>query len=92
MRKIEQQMVEAILKNQAFSLDNTVVTPISGANCSVYLYGNHIADVNTPTGFVIVNIDTLKRYPTNTTKSRLRAMGIDIKTSKGITYLNDEAI
>ena len=42
MRKIEQQMNEAILNRQDFRKDNTEVITIS--DCSfVYLHGNHIA-------------------------------------------------
>ena len=44
MRKIEQQMNEAILNRQDFRKDNTEVITIS--DCSfVYLHGNHIATV-----------------------------------------------
>lgn len=92
MRKIEKAMVAAIQNNQVFRLDNTSVQPISDVNCSVYLHGNHIADVNTPTGFVLVDVDTLRRFPTPTTKSRLRALGVNVSTRKGITYLNNQPI
>ena len=92
MRKIEKAMVVAIQNNQVFRLDNTSVQPISDVNCSVYLHGNHIADVNTPTGFVLVDVDTLRRFPTPTIKSRLRALGVSVSTRKGITYLNNQPI
>ena len=67
MRKIEQQMNEAILNRQDFRKDNTEVITIS--NCSfVYLHGNHIATVG----------DTLDicdaGWQTVTTKSRLNAL------------------
>ena len=67
MRKIEQQMNEAILNRQDFRKDNTEVITIS--DCSfVYLHGNHIATVG----------DTLQisdaGWQTVTTKSRLNAL------------------
>ena len=39
----------------------------------------------------MTNTDTLRRYPTNTTKSRLRALGVNVTTRKGVTYLGDGA-
>ena len=67
MRKIEQQMNEAILNRKDFRKDNTEVITIS--DCSfVYLHGNHIATVG----------DTLDicdaGWQTVTTKSRLNAL------------------
>ena len=67
MRKIEQQMNEAILNRQDFKKDNTEVITIRG-NSFVYLHGNHIATVG----------DTLDicdaGWQTVTTKSRLNAL------------------
>jgi hypothetical protein len=92
MRKIEQQMINAIYNRERFSNGNTTVSVIDDVNSSVYLHGNHIADVNSRTGFVMVNVYTLRQWQTPTTKSRLRALGADISTRKGITYLNNVAI
>ena len=92
MRKIEQLMNNAIHTQKRWSLQNTIVSPIDDTNVAVYLHGHEIAIVNTYNGFVMTNIDTLRRYPTNTTKSRLRALGANVATRKGITYLNNVAI
>lgn len=92
MRKIEQQMNNAIHNQKRWSLQNTIVSPIDNINMAVYLHGHEIAIVNTRNGFVMTNIDTLRRYPTNTTKSRLRALGVNVTTRKGITYLDNVAI
>jgi membrane protease subunit (stomatin/prohibitin family) len=92
MRKIEQQMVNAINRRVDFSSANTSVVKIDDVNSAIYLHGNHIADVNSRTGFVMVNTDTLRRWSTPTTKSRLRALGANVSTRKGVTYLNDVAI
>jgi hypothetical protein len=92
MRKIERQMNAAINARKAWHLDNTSTKPIDGVNVAIYLHGNHIADVNSRTGFVMVNSDTLRRWPTPTTKSRLRALGANVTTKRGVTYLDNVAI
>jgi hypothetical protein len=92
MRKIEKQMVSAILNRKSWQSDNTAVTIRNESSMSVFLHGNHIADIDCPTGFVLVNQDTLRRWSTPTTKSRLRALGANVATRKGITYLNNVAI
>jgi hypothetical protein len=92
MRKIEQQMNNAIHNHVRWFLDNTIVSPLDDITVAVYLHGHEIALINRRTGFVMTNVDTLRRYPTNTTKSRLRALGVDVATRKGVTYLYGEAI
>jgi hypothetical protein len=92
MRKIELQMINAIDNRKAWQSDNTSVTIRNESSMSVFLHGNHIADIDCPTGFVLVNQDTLRKWQTPTTKSRLRALGVDVSTRKGITYLNNVAI
>jgi hypothetical protein len=92
MRKIEQQMLDAIQNRATWRMDNTSISPIDDVNSAVYLHGNHIADVNSRTGLVMVNKETLMRWPTPTTKSRLRALGAHVFTHKGVTYLNHESI
>jgi hypothetical protein len=92
MRKIEEQMISAIHSHKRWSMANTIVSPIDDTNVAVYLHGHEIAIVNTYNGFTMTNVDTLRRYPTNTTKSRLRALGVNVATRKGITYLDNVAI
>ena len=94
MRKIEKLMVDAVNTKKAFSLANTTVsihTDPRGINIpNVYLHGNHIATIEN--GVLVVNRYTLKQWPSNTTKSRLRALGANVTTRKGITYLNNIAV
>lgn len=92
MRKIESQMVNAIHSQKRWAMANTIVSPIDDTNVAIYLHGHEIAIVNTYNGFTMPNVDTLRRYPTNTTKSRLRALGVNVATRKGVTYLNNVAI
>ena len=90
MRVIEKKMLNAIEQGRDFSLSNTHVK-IDANTAHVFLHGNHIASVVNE-GTPIVNLDTLRAYPTPTTKSRLRALGVDVYTKKGITYLYGEEI
>ena len=85
-------MKDAIHHHIRWSLDNTIVSPLDDITIAVYLHGHEIALINQRNGFVMTNMDTLRRYPTNTTKSRLRALGVDVSTRKGVTYLNNVAI
>ena len=87
MRMIEKQMITAICARKSWQLGNTTVSNIDDVNSAIYLHGNEIALVNQRSGLVMVNENTLKAYPTNTTKSRLRALGVDVATRKGIIYL-----
>jgi len=89
MRVIEKKMVEAIQQGRNFTLDNTHVK-IDANTAHVFLHGNHIASVTH--GNVRVNVNTLRAYPTPTTKSRLRALGVDVYTKNFITYVNGEEI
>lgn len=94
MRKIEQQMLAAIQsKAIAWTKDNTGVfyennNTKFGPRSEIYLHGNHIADFWHRDGELTVNEHTLIKWPTPTTKSRLRALGANVTTKKGTTYLN----
>lgn len=80
MRAIEKQMLDAIAQRRPWSKDNTRVE-MNNQEARVYLWDNHIADV-TYVGFgkweVLVNQATLARWPTRTTKSRLRALNANV--------------
>ena len=92
MRKIEQAMTGAIALGINWASGNTTVTDSNREGAQdVYLHGNHIATVFCD-GSVMVNKETLAKYPTNTTNSRLRALGADVTTRKGITYLDGVAV
>jgi hypothetical protein len=105
MRKIEQQMLNAIDNlsvGKSWQLGNTVVRRIEGKSM-IFLHDNLIAEfchyLEKPTNEwhklpdpLVVNREVLRRYPTPTTKSRLRALGANVSTRKGVTYLNNVAI
>ena len=102
MRAIEQQMLTAI-KNKASKWvnSNTAVFYVSagesgnraGGRSEIYLHGNHIADYwHDLSDALEVDSRTLARWPSNTTKSRLRALGANVSTKKGVTYLNAQEV
>ena len=94
MRKIEERMWQAIRNRKPFTSGNTAIT-IDANTAHVFLHGNHIASVICDKYYrckTMVNIDTLRTYPTPTTKSRLRALNVDVYTKNFVTYLNGKAI
>ena len=91
MRLIEKEMNAAINAGRDWSKDNTRVIPTSVGVSRVLLHGHEIAQVSRH-GSVVVNASTLRAWPTRTTMSRLRALGVDVCTRKGEVMLNGEAI
>lgn len=78
MRKIEQQMCKAIGNKQSWSLANTRVeyhNDEQGETAEVYLHNNHIGTYVYKQVKFYVNGSTFAKWPTRTTKSRLRALG-----------------
>lgn len=102
MRKIEEQMLQAIYNRKDFKSDNTSVTIYKNAKPSnayhahhayVYLHGNKIAAIDYLNDSLLhVRVDTLREWPTPTTKSRLRALGADVQSVKGQTLLDGQNI
>ena len=91
MRVIEKKMLAAIMYMNYFSNSNTMVKTYNGYS-DIYLHGHHIAEYDNSTNKVTANINTLRNWSTNTTKSRLRALGVNVTTKKGITYLDNQPI
>jgi len=89
MRKIEKDMLNAILLGVHWKVGNTEVVSAGGVS-EVFLHGNHLG--TWVSDKFSVNKDTIRKYPSVTTKSRLRALGVDVYTRKGVTYLGSEAI
>lgn len=97
MRKIEKQMILAIAARKYWNSANTCVDYVTAGNphgprSEIYLHGNHIADYWHEPKRLDVDTRTLAKWPTPTTKSRLRALGANVTTKKGVTYLNGEAV
>jgi len=79
MRKIEQQMIQAIKAKKTWSHNNTAVIYDKVIDVSfVFLHGNQIGYHNHDDGLFFPNYKTLQEWPTRTTKSRLRALGVSV--------------
>lgn len=90
MNKIERAMVDAVRTCNPVCIGNTTVTIVDHNNGlyerNVYLHGNHIASITgryEQQDSCRVNLRTLCAYPTRTTLSRLRALGVDVVIRKG---------
>ena len=97
MRVIEKEMLAAINGGRDWSKDNTRVTTsrVNGTVFSdVFLHHHLIASVTMWRGKVVASPckNTLREWPTRTTMSRLRALGVDVCTRKGIVHLNGEPL
>jgi hypothetical protein len=95
MRVIERQMLEAVRKRKGWRNGNTEVRVNDGAYV-VLLHGNPIISGELHAdGYsysIVPDRATLARWPTPTTKSRLRAFGVNVTTRKHVTYLNGEPV
>jgi len=100
MRKIEQQTLDAIKARKDWRCGNMAVYYIStcesgnlfGGRSEVYLHGNHIADFWHKCSSLEIDTKTLKQWPSNTTLSRLRALGANVRRCKGQVLLNEVAL
>lgn len=91
MRKIEEQMVRAIREGRDWRGGNTVVRQWEGTGLAdVLLHGNHIARTSKDGAFTEPNRRTFARWPTATTRSRLRALGVDAYIRNGRAFIDGE--
>ena len=99
MRKIEKEMIMACVAMRTmrnnkgeytWTKDNTSVTNDYNGIIKVFLHGNHIASF--VDGMLSVNLDTLRKWPSMTTRSRLRALGADLVSIKGKLHLDGKSI
>ena len=90
MRQIEQKMVEAVQKGYNWELANTEVISDGEGLSWVSLHGHMIA--LSVDGIIEPIRETLLEWPTRTTMSRLRALGVDVCTRRGDIYLDGEKL
>ena len=93
MRVIEKEMLSAINNGRDWAKDNTRVAAnvVDGVKYTkVYLHNHKIASTAMWKDKLIVETckDTLREWPTRTTMSRLRALGVDVCTRKGAVILD----
>ena len=96
MRKIEEKMLWAVRSRRNMQEGNTQVVICSGAKnggimVNVFLHGNHIYTLYALNGTVSESF-TLAGWNTPTTRSRLRALGIDVSQKNWEAYYNWQAI
>lgn len=104
MRKVEQQMNEAINAGADWKYGRNAkgypAMEVSHGRCiktgmnyaDVYLHTNHIATVNKDTGKVVPNIQTFRAYPKALTRSRLRALGVNASIKNGAAHIDGEEL
>lgn len=94
MRKIEEEMNEAIANGNNWQKDNTAViftrhhNELQGA---VFLHSNMIAHI-TPNKTIIPVEETFLQNPTQTTVSRLKALGVDAQIKNQCPMINGQFI
>lgn len=95
MRKIEQQMIEAIREKRDWKSGNTEVLHSihDGINyAAIYLHTNWIAVATPDTWdaypYAQPNRAMFKAYPTRTTRSRLRALGVNASIKDGVAHID----
>lgn len=96
MRKIEEQMVAAIKARKNFKSGNTKVTMtrsehLGTCTAMVYLHANLIAKISFGPDNVVAQF-TMAGWNTNTTRSRLNALGVCVSQCNWSPYHNGEAI
>ena len=97
MRQIEKNMIHAISRWKTWKQANSSTLAICNPEnppaetVLVYLHDNHIATVYHD-GSVEPNTATFKAWPTTTTASRLRALGIDASIKNFQPHINGQPI
>lgn len=75
MRKIEAQILAAVKAGMPGAYGNTTIT--TGLGLAVYLHGHRIAYTPLGTTALAIDYDTLTKWPTKLTKSRLHLLGLN---------------
>lgn len=96
MRQIEKKMVAAIKARKNFKSGNTEVTMtlnehLGKCTAMVYLHDNLIANISFGPENVVAQF-TMAGWNTNTTRSRLNALGVGISQCNWAPYHNGKAI
>ena len=88
MRVVEERMLNAVRNHQSRSLGNTQVV-VDGNICKVYLHGNKIYEKNYADG---TEMFSNAGWYSNTTRSRLNALGANIYQKNWTWYNYDGTI
>ena len=88
MRKIEQQMCEAVRQAKTWKSGNTQVLTYKDGQTLILLHDNLIAFRDAPWEDLRPNAPMFEEYPTRTTSSRLSALGFDVCIRQGEAYID----
>lgn len=91
MRTIEKEMLQAIEKKHNWMKSNTLVQAGS-IGALVYLFDNHIGTYHYDTEKFETNLQTLLEWPSVTTISRLRALGVNVRQKNWKLYIDDQLV
>lgn len=91
MRKIEQDMLNAVRAMRTWTSSNTQTIIGDHGVLSIRLHGHTIAWA-LKDGSIKVNKAVLYHWPTRTTCSRLRALGVSVCVRKGAPYLDGQEL
>lgn len=87
MRNIDEKMCAAVAAHKNFKLSNTEVVASEDGNVYVYLHGNKIyMEVDGKESF------SLAGWNTNTTRSRLNALGVSVSQKNFAPMYNGKEI
>lgn len=92
MRKIEREMLSAVHNRRDWQKDNTAVHWFDEGHGEVMLHDNKIALLSPCDEPAKADIQTLKQWPTVTTLSRLRALGISVHRANTGIYLDGKYV
>lgn len=97
MRKIEKEMLQAIQSKQNWNKDNTAVYYVQslhpdGSYSEIYLHGNCLGLYYHNTKTFDMFWYTFRAWPTMTTASRLRALGVGAHIVKGKAYIDGKEV
>jgi hypothetical protein len=90
MRKLESDMLAAIKAGRNWQSGNTQIT--HQPNPSIYLHGNRIAFTCPEYDGLRCDTWVFKNWPTRTTVSRLRALGINACVCKGVPMIDGKPV
>jgi len=90
VRKIESDMLTAIHEGRNWQSGNTSI--MHQPNPSIYLHGNRIAFTCPDYDGLRCDTRVFKNFPTRTTVSRLRALGVNACVRKGVPMIDGEPV
>lgn len=92
MRQLEKDMIKAIQARKTWKKGNTRTWQADRETTAIFLHDIPIALYAHDTNKVFVHLDILAEWPTRTTCSRLRALGVPVSLKKGKPLIEGEPL